>query len=128
VALRRPSQACGIIACVTSEARRKVNLRSDQDGPDSRYLDARLDDEGNLHIDGQDLGPGTAMVSDDGEYEYFKVVEAAHVPALLAVLGAEPGADILDELEAHWTGRASYDLERRLSESAISVELSTWGG
>jgi hypothetical protein len=116
------------MSVVRSEDRRQISLRSEKDGPDSRFLDARLDDEGNLRLDGQDLGPATATVSSDGEYEYFKTVDAAHIPALLALLGAEPRADILDELEAHWTGPASYELERLLTESGIPAELFTWGG
>ena len=48
---------------------RVVTLRDEVDGPDSRHLWAHIDQEGNLHIDGQDLGPKTAIVSSDGEYE-----------------------------------------------------------
>lgn len=113
---------------VASAERRKVSLRNERDGPDSRFLDAWLDDEGNLRLDGQDLGPATAMVSSDGEYEYFKTIAAADLPALLATLGAEPGADVLEELEAHWTGPGSYEFERLLRDSGIPVQLFTWGG
>jgi hypothetical protein len=52
--------------------RREVQLRAERDGADARFLWAYLDDEGGLHIDGQDLGPGTAISSDDGEYEWFQ--------------------------------------------------------
>jgi len=79
-----------------------------------------------LHIDGQDLGPSTAPVSDDGEYEYYQTVAAAHIPALLHVLGAGAGDYILDVLECHWSGRASYDLEDKLQESGLSVAFFPW--
>jgi hypothetical protein len=46
--------------------RRQVILRNERSGLDTRHLWAYLDDEGNLHIDGQDLGPATAPVSTSG--------------------------------------------------------------
>lgn len=53
---------------------RTVTLRDEQDGQDSRHLRAWLDERGNLHIDGQDLGRATAVVSDDEEYEWFETI------------------------------------------------------
>lgn len=41
-------------------ASRTVALRDGRNGPDRRYLAARLDGEGNLYIEGQDIGPATA--------------------------------------------------------------------
>ena len=108
--------------------RRTVSLRAERDGPDSRFLDAYLDGDGNLHIDGQDLGPKTAPVSSDGEYEWFEVIGAAHLPALRRLLGANPDEDILDVLERSWSGERAADLERLLRDSGIPIELSTWSG
>lgn len=109
-------------------ARRTVRLRAERDGPDSRYLDAYLDDDGNLHIDGQDLGPKTAPVSSDGEYEWFEVIRAPHLAALRALLGADPTEDVLDILERSWSGEHAADLERLLRESGIPIERSVWSG
>lgn len=108
--------------------RRTVTLRNERNGPDVRWLGAYVDATGALHIDGHDLGPGTAPVSDDGEYEWFKTVAAGDVPQLLTVLGAQPGDDVLDVLAASWTGPRSYDLERALRTSGIPVQLFVWGG
>ena len=105
---------------------RRVQLRNEHHGDDSRYLDAYVDQDGGLHIDGQDLGPSTASVSGDGEYEYHKTVAAADIPALLELLGRDANDNILDVLETGWTGPASYDLERTLRESAIPVAFSCW--
>lgn len=93
-----------------------------------RWLGAYVDEAGNLHIDGQDLGPGTAMVSADGEYEWFETIAAADVPRVIALLDGEPGTDVLDLLEQRWTGMQSYELERRLRESDIHRDISTWSG
>jgi hypothetical protein len=109
-------------------SRRTVTLRQERTGADTRWLGAYLDAAGALHVDGHDIGPGTAPVSSDGEYEWFKTIAAGDVPRLLAVLGGDPGDDVLDVLARDWTGPRSYDFERRLRESGIPVKLSTWSG
>lgn len=109
-------------------ARRTVTLREEREGRDGRWLGAYVDGGGALHIDGQDLGPGTAMVSSDGEYEWFMTVAAGDVERLVALLGGQPGDDVLVLLERDWTGRQSYEFERLLRGSGISVNLFTWGG
>jgi hypothetical protein len=101
---------------------RKVTLRSEHSGADSRYLWAYLDDDRNLHIEGQDLGPATAPVSADGEYEWFETIDSADVPRLVQRLGGEPGADVLELLEKRWSGKRSYDLEKLLREGDIPVK------
>jgi hypothetical protein len=106
---------------------RRVSLRAEHDGPNSRFLDAYLDAEGDLHIDGQDLGPATAPVSSDGEYEWFKVIGKGDLPRLKELLGAQPEEAILDVLE-RFTGTDSYELEKVLRESGIPVALSVWSG
>jgi hypothetical protein len=108
--------------------RRVVTLRSERDGPMMRYLGASVDETGALKIKGQDLGPGTEMVSSDGEYEWFETIAAGDVPRVIALLSGEPGTDVLDLLEQHWTGTQSYELERRLRESDIPRNISTWSG
>jgi hypothetical protein len=54
---------------VSDTHERKVILRSEQRGENTFSSCACVDAEGNLHIDGQDLGPITALVSTNGEYE-----------------------------------------------------------
>jgi hypothetical protein len=104
------------------ETARTITLRDEKNGRETRHLWASVDDGGNLHIDGQDLGPAAAMVSDDGEYEWFQTIRAEHLPRLLSLLGAGPGDDILDVLEGNWSGPRSYELERLLRESDFPME------
>ena len=103
-------------------------LRSEVAGQDRRYLSAYVDGAGGLHVDGHDLGPSTAPVSDDGEYEWFQTIHAADVPRLLAALGAAPTVDVMDVLSERFTGAASYELERVLRESGIPVQRDVWSG
>lgn len=97
-------------------------LRDDSDGPDRRFLHAEVVDN-QLHIVGQDLGPKTAMVSDDGEYEWARVVRRADIPALIAALGGHPNEEILDVLTRVATGAGSYELERLLREGVVPCEI-----
>jgi hypothetical protein len=104
---------------------RQIELRRERDGADSQCLYAFLDDQGNLHIDGWYVGPATAPVSDDGEYEYFNTISEADVSELTIQLGGSPGQDILDLLESQYVGDRSYELEKRLRESNIKVEFNS---
>jgi hypothetical protein len=101
---------------------RTVQLREEHKGKDDRYLSASLDDEGNLVIEGQDLGPGTAVVSSDGEYEWTRVIRAKDIPQLLRLLDAPIDADVLAE---SWRAN-SYELERRIRHGKLPSSLSVW--
>ncbi len=107
---------------------RVVTLRDERKGDDYRYLGAYVDWKGALHIDGQDLGPGTAVISSDGEYEWFQIIARRHVRKVVALLEGRRGVDVLDLLEEHWTGPRSYELERRLRESDIPIKRFVWTG
>lgn len=105
-----------------TEGDRHVTLRAERRGEDSRNLWAYLDAEGSLHIDGQDLGPATAPVSPDGEYEWYTTIRREHVGDLVAALGGQPDADVLDLLAERYSGDGSYELERVVRESGIPFE------
>ena len=51
-------------------------------------------------------GLGTAPVSDDGEYEWFETIAAAHLPRLVTLLGGADGENVLDLLARKYTGVA----------------------
>jgi hypothetical protein len=114
---------------------RRIVLRDERDGADHRHLEAYLDTDGDLHIDGQDLGPATAPVSGDGEYEWFQTIRAEHLPDLLAALGGGAPASevragdlVLDVLADRFTGPGSYDLEAVLRTGPVPVERWVWSG
>jgi len=102
---------------------RMVLLRAERKGGGLRSLRAYLEPDGSLLLAGHDLGPFTAPVSPDGEYEWYEKIKAEDLPRLLELLGADAESDILDVLAEHCTGMASYDLEKKLKESTIPVSL-----
>ena len=112
----------------SADPQRTVILRSERNGSDQRYLRAYLDEHGNLHLVGQDLGPATAIMSADGEYEWSWVIKKQDVPNVVALLGGSPGDDILDILERGWTGARSGELEQLLGESNIPRQFASWSG
>lgn len=106
-----------------------VTLRDEKRADGSHLgLWAYLDTAGQLHLDGQDLGPVTRNVSTDGEYEYFKIVRPEYIPSLAGLLGGGPDEGILSLLEREWAGEKSYALEDILRESVIPVVLAVYSG
>ena len=100
----------------------RVVLRDEHDGDDRRRLWAYMDAVGALHIDGQDLGPKTAPVSDDGEYEWYETINVEHLGRLVELLGGQPEDDVLAVLADRYTGGGSYELEALLRASEIPME------
>jgi hypothetical protein len=94
-------------------------------GDISMNLWATIDDEGNLLIEGQDLGP----VDEDGdmnEYEWVTMVAAELLPRVLELLGGAPGDDLLDLIERDWVPKEGAGLERMIRDSGIPYDLETW--
>jgi hypothetical protein len=89
-------------------------------------LDASLGGDGSLRITGQDLGPVTKMISPDGEYEYFYTIAAEDVPALVVALGGQPGTDVIDLLEQHWSGADSYNLGAAIRSSGVTHHFASY--
>lgn len=107
--------------------RRSVTLLDERlDDSSSLHLRAVLERDGELRIEGQDLGPVTAAMSPDGEYEYFYTIRANDVPALVIALGGIPGDDILALLEERWAGEQSYGLDREIRDSGVPFTFFTY--
>ena len=104
-----------------------VVLRNERHGQDIRHLEAYLEPDGSLTLAGHDIGPGTAPVSSDGEYEWWRTIRVEHLPRLLELLDLPSDGNVLDLLSS-FTGRRSYKLEQVIRESDIPVETSVWSG
>lgn len=110
---------------------RQVELRAERNGDDVRFLTARVDLAGDLHLSGHDLGPGTVMVSGDGEYEWTTSIAAVDVPRLVELLGGAPGEEVLDVLAGYCDDvqpRGSYRVEQVIRDSGIPVRRHVWSG
>lgn len=107
--------------------RRHAQLRHLRDDQGNTFsLDVRLLEDGSVEFAGQDLGPITAPVSADGEYEYWRTVESLYVPHLVALLGGEPDEPVVDLLARDWSGERSFDLEDLLRQAPFPVRLVTY--
>ena len=74
------------------------------------------------------MGPRTAIVSADGEYEWFQTIKKSELLKLIGLLGGKPEDDILDVLEENWTGPQASELEALLRESDIEIDRFVWSG
>jgi hypothetical protein len=100
----------------------QVTLRDFRDADGPRHLWARMTPEGDVVIEGQDLGDGVEKVFGAGirEYEWVWTVRAPHVPALLAALGA--GDDVLAALRARFSDERASGLRPFLDQHGIPVD------
>lgn len=79
-----------------------VVLLNESSANGTRHLSARIDENGDLCIDGQDLGSGVGQFWGEGssEYEWCITVQAAEIPRVIAALGGAKGDDVLALLAA----------------------------
>jgi hypothetical protein len=94
-----------------------VVLREERSGSDYRYLGASYNKDGDLIIEGQDLG---ALVEENwgsGEYEWTLTISKADLPLLANALGIKKG--ILNELKNKFNGVDSNRLEQFLKENNV---------
>ena len=104
---------------------RLVTLRDERAGADRRCLWARLDDGSNLVVYGQDLGPGTAMMNDDGEFEVFMTISSVECLNFLSSWSALRAKTFSSfwrpSVSAH-----SHTSWKRLRESGIPIAFVSY--
>ena len=100
-----------------------VILRDTRDADGTRYLVARLEPNGDLVIEGQDLGNGVEQALGGGvrEYEWAWTLRAAAVCSLAEALGAE--SDVLAALRGRFSGENTGLLASFLKEHNIAYEF-----
>ncbi len=124
---------------------KRVNLCSER-GPTSIFIDAEIDESGNLVLSGQDVGEAPRRVFDDSDYEYWLTVPAAGKGRVLRILreraaglstqdgpgrrvaGADTDTEILLLLEDLYRGNtcAVSDFRDLLTASGIPFEFNTY--
>ena len=98
---------------------RREDLRS--------FLDAGINEDGDLVLEGQDLGEFVEQAMGTDEYEYAKTYAKSTFPAILEALSEPADLDILEVIAARWCGNeVSFEFERRLEKAGIPRDLWTW--
>jgi hypothetical protein len=100
----------------------RVVLRDERTPGDTRNLSASHSSDGDLVIEGQDLGAGVEHAFGHREYEWVWTIAQADVPALSTAL-SENG-DILDALARRFSGPDAAHLHSFLTENRIPFK--TW--
>ena len=98
----------------------KVVLRNQRDEYGLRYLDATLNENGDIVIEGQDLGKGVEEAFSSSEYEWTWTIKSNHIHLLKKALGGTN--DILDALEKEYSGLNASKLYEFLENNKIPIE------
>lgn len=101
---------------------RRVVLRDERRPSGTRYLSAAYSPQGDLVIEGQDLGDEVEHAFGRREYEWVWTIRKANLATLSAALSGND--DVLDGLASRFSGRGAAKLHSFLSESGVPFE--TW--
>ena len=90
-----------------------VVLRDSKDSDGIRYLGASLKSNGDLIINGHDLGSGVSKIfgSDFNEYEWNYTVDSKNLSLLIKELGGNEKDHILQLIREKCTGMKAINLE-----------------
>ena len=99
-----------------------VVLRDTRDAGGSRHLKASIKPNGDLVIEGQDLGPAVEEFFGVMEYEWAWTITAKDCERLRAALGT---ADLLTALAERFPGENAADLQEFLESEGIPYEVWT---
>ena len=92
---------------------------------ESRHVTAKLTDDGNLVISGQDIGPSVERIFGSDEYEYSHTIPAAYIAAFFELLGAIQVTDILGAID-HF-GRGRYlEIVEALEKAKEIMPIQFW--
>jgi hypothetical protein len=100
----------------------KVILRNERTTTDSRYLSVSFNPDGDLVIEGQDIGDEVRRCFDCSEYEWIWTIRASSVVALKHALGNPDG--LLHCLQQKFSGNNAANIGSFLAEHDIVYE--TW--
>lgn len=91
----------------------------------SRSVVVELNKAGDLVWNGHDIGPDVGLLQPGAtEYEFWRYVRAAHVPALRTALGAGPNDDVARMVKKRF--ESDVDLAAFAAEHDIPTEFNSW--
>jgi hypothetical protein len=100
--------------------KKKAVLRNQNDENDSRYLEAVLKDNGDIVIEGQDLGKGVEDAFGCSEYEWTWIIKSKNVHLLQSALGG--AKDIIKTLKNEYSGDNASKLYKFLQDNKMPIE------
>ena len=99
---------------------KKIVLRKERNERDYRFLGAEINENGDLVIDGHDLGNGVEGAFSCSEYEWSWTVRAEHIGKLKIALGSK--GNILRTLKKKFSNEKAADLYAFLQSSKVPFE------
>ena len=103
-----------------NNSNRNVVLREERIAGDYRYLGAEINKDGDLVIEGQDLGPTVKALLGDIEYEWCWTIKAQDIHLIKQALKED--GDILVMLKRRFSGENSSKLSDFLQNQGIPFE------
>ena len=92
---------------------------------ESRHVTAELNEDGNLVISGQDIGPSVERIFGSDEYEYSHTIPALFIAQFFELLGAKQVTDILGAID-HF-GRGRYpEIVDALEKAKGAMPIKFW--
>ena len=92
---------------------------------ESRHVTAKLTDDGNLVISGQDIGPSVERIFGSDEYEYSHTIPAPYIAAFFELLGARQVTDILGAID-HFGRRRYSEILDALEDAKKVMPVQFW--
>jgi hypothetical protein len=101
-----------------------VTLRDERTASGTRSLVVRLEPNGDLLVQGQDLGRGVESALGEGvrEYEWSRKVRAAELPRVLSAFEAEDGRALLAIFHQRFSGPQAAGLDAALESTGVTIE------
>lgn len=104
-------------------ADRRIVLSETKDGNGVSARWVRLTNDGDLLIEGHDLGPGVQLFFGGNEYEFVRTVRAADMPALRRAFQLDEEDDLLAALLERYDGRGTSELEQFIQDAGVPSEF-----
>ena len=92
---------------------------------EARHVTAKLTDDGNLVISGQDIGPSVERIFGSDEYEYSHTIPAPYIAEFFELLGARQVTDILGAID-HFGRRRYSEIVSALEEAKKVMPIQFW--
>ena len=103
----------------------EIILRAEIVGADQRHLWAQIDDNGDLVIAGQDLGPSVEQFFGEREYEWAHTIKKQHIPQFLELLNQDPEANVMSVLQG-FTGERCNLVSDAITSAADKFPIEFW--